>query len=96
MLNYLIPVVNLLENLFISNTKTFLTTELVTTKIKFSVIIITIAILFIFVWTPYLKNLSNKIWRTKGMLKMIPLEIITKNENLKNAFLSGDILEAVK
>jgi hypothetical protein len=33
-----------------------------------------------------------KIWRTKGMLNMIPMEIITKHETLKNAFISGDIL----
>jgi len=30
------------------------------------------------------------------MLNMIPMEIISKNENLKKAFISGEILEAVK
>jgi hypothetical protein len=30
------------------------------------------------------------------MLNMIPMEIISKNESLKNAFVSGDILQAVK
>jgi len=48
--------------------------------------------IFIFVWTPYLRNLKNKIWRTKGMLNMIPIEIIKENDKLKKAFTSGDIL----
>ena len=30
------------------------------------------------------------------MLNMIPMEIIKRNENLRNAFTSGDILQAVK
>ena len=30
------------------------------------------------------------------MLNMIPMDIITKDANLKAAFVSGDILQAVK
>lgn len=30
------------------------------------------------------------------MLNMIPMDIITKHEKLKQAFVSGDILQAVK
>ena len=51
---------------------------------------------FIFGWSPYLKNLNVKIWRTKGMLNMIPMEILQKNDNLKEKFMSGDLLQAVK
>lgn len=65
-------------------------------KIKFSVFILLIFFVFFLIWTPYLKNLNQKIWRTKGMLNMIPMDIISKNENLKYAFISGDILQAVK
>jgi len=52
--------------------------------------------LFIVIWAPYLKRLKDKIFRTKGMLNMIPMELITKNENLKQLFLAGDILQGVK
>ena len=82
--------------MFLANADSYLDSELTFTRVKFSIIVIVIVGLFTFVWIPYLKNLSNKIWRTKGMLKMIPLEIITNNDNLKSAFLSGDILNAVK
>ena len=37
-----------------------------------------ILIVFVFLWVPYLDNLSVKIWRTKGMLSMIPMEIILR------------------
>jgi len=30
------------------------------------------------------------------MLNMIPMEVINKHDSLKNAFISGDILQAVK
>lgn len=30
------------------------------------------------------------------MLNMIPMDVIKKQENLKRAFLSGDIIQAVK
>ena len=30
------------------------------------------------------------------MLNMIPMDLIGKNENLKNLFMSGDLLQAVK
>ena len=85
-----------MEKLFIADLNVFINSNLNFNKIKFSMFIVIMVIIYIFVWNSYLKNLNNKIWRTKGMLKMIPLEIITQNENLKNAFLSGDILVAVK
>jgi hypothetical protein len=36
------------------------------------------------IWTIYIEELNNKIWRTKGMLNIIPMRIITANELLKN------------
>ena len=64
--------------------------------IKFVIYILFCFFVFLFLWIPYRKNLSDKIFRTKGMLNMIPMEIITKNDNLKNLFLAGDILDGVK
>lgn len=65
-------------------------------KFKFAIFLVGLFLVFILIWVPYLRNLSNKIFRTKGMLNMIPMEIISKNENLKNLFISGDLLQAVK
>ena len=42
-----------------------------------------VTILYIVIWKPYLKKLNMKIWRTKGMLNMIPMSMISKNEKLK-------------
>ena len=58
----------------------------------------TFMIIFIFVgvWAPYLKNLSRKIWNTKGMLNMIPLDIIRNNAVLEEHILAKDIISAVK
>ncbi|CAD8045670.1 unnamed protein product [Paramecium sonneborni] len=65
-------------------------------KIKFSVFIIGLLFIFLFIWTPYNKEMSRQIWRTKGMLNMIPFEMIKAQESLKNAFLKGNIIAAVK
>lgn len=61
-------------------------------EIKFSIFIICVFLVFIVIWTPYLESLNNKIWRTKGMLKMIPVDIIMRHPSLKKAFNSADIL----
>lgn len=37
-----------------------------------------------FFWTKYLSELNIKIWRTKGLLNLIPMRIITTNNLLKN------------
>lgn len=42
-------------------------------------------------WGPYLSELNIKIWRTKGLLNLIPMRIITANELLKNEFTSGQL-----
>ena len=95
-MNYMVPSIDSLNQLFLNNFGSYLDYQDSTEKIQFSVFLIMIVIVFLFIWTPYLKNLNTKIWRTKGMLNMIPMDIISKNENLKNAFISGDILQAVK
>jgi hypothetical protein len=95
-LNQIVPAMTSLNEAFKLNLFSYLNSNLDTDKIKFSVFIVMLFLVFLFVWTPYLKNLNNKIWRTKGMLNMIPMDILSKNESLKNAFISGDILQAVK
>lgn len=65
-------------------------------RIKFAIFVIWCFFVFFILWGQYLKSLNDKIFRTKGMLNMIPMDIISKNENLKQLFFSGDILQAVK
>lgn len=92
----MIPAIDSLNQVFLNNLKSYLDYQDNIEKIKFSIFIIFMVVVFVLIWMPYLKNLNTKIWRTKGMLNMIPMDIISKNENLKNAFISGDILQAVK
>lgn len=65
-------------------------------RIRFTIFILGSIAIFFFIWTPYLKKVRNNIWRTKGMLNMIPMDLITKNENLKNLFTSGELMQAVQ
>lgn len=66
-----------------------------TEEIKFSLFIVAVFLVFFAIWLPYLDSLNNKIWRTKGMLNMIPMDIIMKYERLRKALTEGDILKAV-
>lgn len=90
------PVMKNLNVLFLQNAFDFLDYHMMTEKIKFSIYIVFVAFVFAFIWSPYLNRLSQEIWRTKGMLSMIPIDIMTRNENLKSAFLANDFLFAVK
>ncbi len=85
-----------LITLYQSNYGDFLSSRLSVDKIKFAIFILLVVFVFVFVWMRYLKGLNDKIFRTKGMLNMIPMDIISKNENLKQLFFGGDILQAVK
>ncbi|KRX03001.1 hypothetical protein PPERSA_04796 [Pseudocohnilembus persalinus] len=64
--------------------------------IKFSCLIVVVFIVFFFAWMPYLKSLNKKIWMTKGILGMIPIDVILKNKLLLEAFMKGDIIRAVR
>ena len=85
-----------LKNDFGTTYKSFLNKFKQGEIIKFVVYLCFCLFVFVVLWLPYRKNLSDKIFRTKGMLNMIPMEIITKNENLKSMFLEGGILQGVK
>lgn len=49
-----------------------------------SVMLLILFILYKSVWLPYLRELNQKIWRTKGLLNLIPMRIVKTNEMLKN------------
>lgn len=101
MLKYIAPAADYLNVMFMTNLSTFLTNWAQVETIKFSIFVVFMFLVFVLFWTPYLNNLSKQIWRTKviklnlslkGMLNMIPMEIIQKYPNLKDAFIGGDIL----
>lgn len=85
-----------LNTQYITDFSQFVEYNMMTEKVKYAVFFVFSAFVFLFIWTPFVNNLNQNIWRTKGMLNMIPLEIMGKNENLKGAFLREDLLRAVK
>lgn len=85
-----------LNNLFISNFSSFTDGQRSIEELKFIVFILIISAVFCFIWIPYLTKVKKKIWRVKGMLNMIPMDIIANNENLKNSLISDDITQAVR
>jgi len=90
------PAMQELMTTFLEASENYLSYGLTIEKIKYSVFLLFCAFVFVVLWLPYLRSLNEKIFRTKGMLNMIPLEVIMKSENLKNAFLSGNLMQAVK
>lgn len=85
-----------LRNRFIVNMQTSLTYSQKFEMYKLGAFIVLIIFIFVGVWTPYLKNLSKKIWKTKGMLNMIPLDVIKNNSVLEEHILAKDIILAMK
>lgn len=63
---------------------------------KFGPFIFMINAIFFCIWAPYLRHLGKKIWRTKGMLNMIPMDIIKTNPVLEENILSKNIFNAMK
>ena len=95
-LTFVSPVMLYLNNIFISNFGTFTNQQNEIEKIKFIIFIMMVCVCFFVIWIPYLSKVKKKIWRVKGMLNMIPMDIIANNENLKVALISDDITQAVK
>ena len=77
---------------FISCFDSYLTYAWTSEIIKFSIFIVFMLFVFVLIWTPYLRKLSQNIWRTKGMLNMIPMDVMSRNENLKANFMSNILL----
>jgi len=95
-MDLVMPPLDYLMTSFEGKYQDFISKAKQTQIIKFVIYIIFCGFTFVLLWLPYRKSLSDKIFRTKGMLNMIPMDIITKNENLKGQFLAVEILQAVK
>ena len=92
----IMPALESLLSEFVSSFGNYLDDYLNIERVRFTLFIIGSCFIFFFVWSPYLKKVSNNIWRTKGMLNMIPMDVITRNERLKDLFTSGELLQAVQ
>lgn len=95
-LNYVMPPLADLKTSYESAFQDYLDAQKKIEIIKFVLFILFCFFAFFFLWQPYLKNLKDKIFRTKGMLNMIPMDIISKNESLRGQFLGDNIMRAVK
>jgi hypothetical protein len=95
MVNVMQPMEDLIKEYNIAFTE-YLNSQLTVDRVKFTIFILLCIVIFGVMWLRYLKGLNDKIFRTKGMLNMIPMDIINKNENLKTLFFSENILQAVK
>lgn len=82
-------------NVFLQDSVDYISSQQVIEIIKFVILIVSWIILFFLIWMPYLTKLSMQIWQTKGMLNMIPMSIIQKNEKLKYRFLQDNIIKMV-
>ena len=52
-------------------------------NIIFSIFTCILILIYILIWLPYIGALIKKIWMTKGVLNMIPIEVILKHEKLR-------------
>lgn len=76
---YIMPALEELNKDFLGGLGDYLSSEASFELIKCIVFIIFLILNHVFFWIPYQGSLNNKIWRTKGMLNMIPIEIIIRN-----------------
>lgn len=92
---YIGDAMDYLLELFLEKSDSFMHGNFVFEVVKFVMFVVGVFFVFVFLWSPFLTSLINKIWRTKGMLGMIPMGIILKNPRLKSAF-QGEILQEIK
>lgn len=64
--------------------------------INLVVFLILLILLVCIGWIPFIFYLSKTIWRTKGMLGIIPSDIILIDQNIKKLLIKEDLLKAVK
>lgn len=82
-MSFINPTIYSLQDTFVNTMLTIKTSNVSSANIQIALFIIIIILIFLVLWLPYLSKLKYKIWRTKGMLNMIPLEILTKHESFK-------------
>eukprot|EP01017_Pseudomicrothorax_dubius_P024504 TRINITY_DN2603_c0_g1_i5.p1 TRINITY_DN2603_c0_g1~~TRINITY_DN2603_c0_g1_i5.p1 ORF type:complete len:156 (-),score=25.79 TRINITY_DN2603_c0_g1_i5:19-426(-) len=96
LIDYISSGLTTLKLQFISSFYAFLDTALRVEGIKFGVYLVSLITLFVVVWLPYVKLLNEKIWRVKGILNLIPINVIFQNENLKSRINNQNFVAAIK
>jgi hypothetical protein len=76
LLTYITPSIGYLDEQFTTIITDYLREEEQVETIKFSCLLVFLLFVFVVIWIPYHSSLSKQIWRTKGMLNMIPLDVI--------------------
>ena len=55
-----------------------------------------LAMVYFLIWLPYMQLLGDRIKRTKGLLNMIPLFVLKKNQLLREALAENGAIDVVK
>jgi len=90
------PVLESLVDSFVAAFSSYFDQTYLIQRIKFGGFFIVLIVLILFVWIPYMKRLTSQIFRTKGLLNMIPMAMLKKNKALKETFISNEVLQALK
>lgn len=90
------PVLESIVDEFLSAFSSYFSNFYLIQRIKFGVFFVVLIFLILLVWLPYLKRLTSQIFRTKGLLNMIPMAMLKKNKALKETFISNEVLQALK
>jgi len=95
-LNGISPMLYGLIDEYLAAFNDYLSSQYTIQKIKFALYLVLRMGILLVVWIPYLKRLKNQIFRTKGLLNMIPMAMLKKNKNLRDIFRSNEILKAIR
>jgi hypothetical protein len=57
-------------------------------NINYCVFILVLVAIYIFAWFPYIGALIKKVYMTKGVLNMVPIDVILRNDKLRHAFIT--------
>ena len=47
---------------------------------------------YLVLWLPFVNRLSKEMWRTKSMLMIIPVQVIIKNERIRDYLFNNDYI----
>lgn len=95
-LEQIYPPLNYLLTSYTKGYKDYNDSMLNISRIWFSLVVFYLVFTGVFLYYPYMRRLRDDIWRTKGMLNMIPMELIYENENLSHLFTSDELTKAVQ
>jgi len=96
MLDMIAPAMYYLADVYLQTFYDYLSDQYTIQRVRFAIFLLALIFVTIFVWMPYVRRLMSQIFRTKGLLNMIPMSMLQKNKNLRDIFTSEQILSAIK